>query len=59
MDTVIYNNMQLKVNAMHRKYAHQYEYPQSDTEEEENDDNMSNMHIHAESPDNASDLSSD
>ena len=54
MDTVIYNNMQLKVNAMHRKYAHQYEHPQSQPEEE--DENMS---IQAESTDNASDMSSD
>lgn len=57
MDNVIYNNMQLKINAMHRKYARQYEYPQSEAEEE--DDNMSNADIPAESMDNASDMSSD
>jgi len=55
MDTVIYNNMQLKVYAMHRKYAHRYEYPQSEPAEE--NDNMSD--IQAESTDNASDMSSD
>jgi len=55
MDTVIYNNMQLKANAMHRKYAHQYEYPQSGPEEA--NENMSD--IQAESTDTASDMSSD
>ena len=61
MDNVIYNNIQLKVNAMHRKYAHQHEYPESehDSEEEEIDDNESNNNIQAESTDNASDMSSD
>ena len=50
--------MQLKVNAMHRKYAHQYEYPQSDPEEED-EDNTPEAEIPAESTDNASDMSSD
>jgi len=53
----IYNNMPLKFNAMHRKYAHQNEYPQSEPDEE--NDNMSNEGIPAESTDNASDMSSD
>lgn len=61
MDTVIYNNIQLKVNAMHRKDAHQHEYTVSDhnSEEEELDDNACNHNTQAESTDNASDMSSD
>ena len=53
--------MQLKVNAMHRKFAHQHEYRVSEhnSEEEELDDNASNYNIQTESTDNASDLSSD
>jgi len=61
IDTVIYNNMQMKVNAMHKKYAQQYEHPESEhnSDEAEEDENASDANNEAESPDNASDMSSD
>lgn len=61
MEKFVVNNIQNSINQMQRAYAHQYAYPESvsDSDQEGDDIDISIEKIQAESADNTSDMSSD
>jgi len=61
MENVVVNNIHHSIDQMQRAYAHQYAYPESESDFDQEGDNIDTdiENNHVESADDASDMSSD